>query len=518
MLKNKKNVTLLLFLFIGIGLLIRSYALKDTYFVDWDEGIYATISQEMLQNKTFATTFRGETWINKPPVTHILLAGFFAVIPNNEFAGRFFMAIVAFIVAGFTWIVTKRTMNNLLGDRLHRLPQWERDIAYILPVLVMFSTPLFLERTTQLNTDVFLVMAWLGYFVWRDSYWARVFFVALGTMSKSLLGLYPLGFELLMLRRKSFTRKGVFRGIGLVVISLLWHIYNYIKFGEYFLTAHVYDQVVSRLVEPIELHFGGRLYYPELTVQNFSILLIVIIGGYMLVAHDILGLSVKDEVKKLWKNALNVWNSQKRFDYLILVSALPFYILLLFVQSKVAWYLASAIPLMSIVISYVFIRISHKILRMGLLFVILGMFIYRFVPATFTFTSESNPSDLIKAAECLKKYDIKNLGQLVNHDERSRRNFLEAGHLYTATSFIYGGSPSLAYYLNRDYTVEYNFEDFASEYEKYDGFLISRHDLTVTDPSMTDEERTEFENELRNKYERVCNTYDWKGFIRKEDE
>lgn len=518
MLKNKKNLAVLLFLFIGIGLLFRAYALKDTYFFDWDEGIYATISQEMIQNTSLQTTFRGETWINKPPITHIILAGFFAVIPDNEFAGRLFMAIVACITALFTWILTKRTMENTLADRLHRLPQWEREIAHLLPVMVMFSTPLFIERSTQLNTDVFLVMAWLGYFIWRDSYWIRVFFIALGTMSKSLLGLYPLGFEFLMLRKESFTKKGLLRGVGVLIIPLLWHIFNYIKFGEYFLSAHVYDQVVSRLVEPIELHFGGRFYYPELTLENFTIISIVIVGGYLLFAHDVLNFNIMGKPKEVVKRFLEAWNSLYRFDYLILLSAIPFYILLLFVQSKVSWYLASAIPLLAIVVSYVYIRMSHKLIRMGLLFLIVGMFVYRFIPGTYAFKPDYTTPDLIIAAECLKEYDIDNLGQLVNHDERSRRDFLEAGNLHTATSFIYGGSPSLAYYMNRDYTVEYEFENFATGYDEYDGFLISRHDLTVTDPSMTDHERAVFEDELRSKYEQVCDTYDWKGFIRKEEE
>lgn len=65
---------------------------------------------------------------------------------------------------------------------------------------------------------------------------------------------------------------------------------------------------------------------------------------------------------------------------------------------------------------------------------------------------------------------------MVDDQERRNRQFLEATHYETNSSFYYGGSLSFVYYLNKPVEFFYQSEQFVNEYKKFDIIALSKID------------------------------------------
>lgn len=449
----KFKLRYLIFAFIILGFIVRAHTMQDIFFWPWDEGIYAEVADEILINKSLNTTFNNGIWLNKPPLAHALVAGSFLLFENRELGARLLMVIFSSLLLILTYMLAEKTLRFFFSKEFEDLPLWEKEIVPMIPVLMTASTFLFLERSTLINTDVMLGVAWVGYFLTRGSYIGKLFFISFGTLTKSFLGLYPLGFELLMLRKGSISLKGLMKGIALLVIPLVWHIYSYILHGQYFINSHVLDQVVKRVTDPIELHFGGRLYYPLLAWENFSFFMVLIAIAYIIVLWS------------LWKDLRlrgigKYLGSETWFNYLILFSALPFFTFLMFVQSKITWYFATLLPLLTIPVAHLYMKMKHKRARMLILVAIFGFFLYRYIPETYALNvSDYVPSERIQLALCINHLPGDEVGVLVNEEERRNRNTIEAAQQQTETSFIYGGSSSFVYYTHKK--VRYSYDPVA---------------------------------------------------------
>ncbi len=448
-----KNLRYALFTFLILGLVLRAVALQDTTFYDWDEGIYAEVSSELVETNGIQTTFNGQVWFNKPPLSHFMISWAFRLIQDPELGARLVMVIFASLMLVMTYKLSKQLTLNFFKKKLESMSGWESELVYFIPVFVTASAPIFIERSTQLNTDIMLGVFWLGYFLSMQSYPLRLIYITLGSWAKSLLGLYPLGFEVLKLSKSSFTKKGLLKGLGLVLIPLSWQILNYAIYKDYFIKSHLMDQLVKRVTDPIELHYGGKLFYFELAWENFSIILVAMAVAYLVVAWD---------AWKKYRSPIRIWKSENWETYLALFSALPFFFFLSLVQSKITWYFATVLPLFTLVLPYAYIKISMAKIRQVLLVALIGYFSYMFVPQTYAFNPpEDTRSDLVKLAQCLAELPNDSVSLLVNAQERQNRNVLEAAQQQTETSFIYGGSPSFVYYTGKKVDYHYRPEEFS---------------------------------------------------------
>ncbi|MFQ5452026.1 MAG: ArnT family glycosyltransferase, partial [Candidatus Paceibacterota bacterium] len=389
-------------LFIVTGLIFRAYQLRMVPFYDWDEAIYAQVAREILQNGNLTTSFNGELWLNKPPLSHGLIASAFRIFGESELVARLLMVVFAVLFLYLLYALSKKILHHFFASVVNNLSFHEKSVVYLLPVLTASSTSLFLQRSTLLNTDIMIALAWMGYFLWRPSYTARLFFLIFGVMTKSLLGFYPLAFELLLLKRKSFTQRGLVRGAGLIIIPLAWHIVSFIRFGEFFVTAHLLDQFIKRVSTPIELHFGGRLFYPLLAWENFGILLLIVAAGYAAVLADITQFSKnKFTFSRYISRAKKLMLSNDWQYYVILLAGLPFFIFLTFIQSKISWYFTAIIPLFALVVPYLYVKVDKKIFRVVLASVVVAFFLYRFIPETYMLHPDTTPSPKLQVAECV---------------------------------------------------------------------------------------------------------------------
>ncbi|KXK09568.1 MAG: hypothetical protein UZ22_OP11002001033 [Microgenomates bacterium OLB23] len=112
---------------------------------------------------------------------------------------------------------------------------------------------------------------------------------------------------------------------------------NLIVYKEAFMKAHIQDQLFKRIYVPIELHFGGRLFYPEFLAQELSFVLALIVVAYIVIAWDMFKTARS-------KGFLAFLQSQELVQYFVLLSPLPFFALLTYAKSKLWWYMIMLIP------------------------------------------------------------------------------------------------------------------------------------------------------------------------------
>ncbi len=447
------------FFTIILGLIVRNYNLAKVLFYDWDEGMYAQIAKEIIKNKSLFTTFNGQVWLDKPPLVHGLISLIFSIFGYSEFWTRMIMVITSAILLILLYFLAKKITKS--------------SMASLLSVVTLATSPIFLERTTLLNSDIFIAVSWLGYFLFWDKYWAKLFFLTLGVWSKSVLGFYPLLIEIfyelwqLIFHQKKLhlNLKLISKYLLMITLPSLWYIVGYFKFGQFFIANHFLSQVLKRLYVPIELHFGGKFFYFNYLWEKMGIINLLFVIGYILFGFNIL--------KKIPKYKI------KLFD-LILFSPLPFLTLLTIMRTKITWYVIIFLPLLCLLIAYLYMKLNQKILKYGLIIFITGYFFLNFIPQTFLLKVNYSPPEKLKLAQCLSKTKYKKIAFLVDEEERKVKNFLEAAHYDTTSSFLYGGSPSFVYYINKKVDYFYSIDSFINETNKYQLLVSSKKDKDMS--------------------------------------
>jgi len=478
------------------GLIARNFHLAKVLFYDWDEGMYAQIAYEILKNKSLITTFNGQVWLDKPPLSHSLIALIFAVLGRSEFWSRFLMLLIAFLQTVLIYFLAKKIVKHLFPNQRKHGRLWPDQIVYLLPVLVLASSPIFLERATMLNTDILLGVGWIGYFLFQDNFSLKLLFLLIGVFSKSILGFYPLCFEILTLHKQDSQWKRVKKLLLMIFLPSIWYIYGYWRFGHYFIQTHFFDQVVKRMFVPIELHFGDKFYYFFYLWKSLGILSLLLIPAYVLLSIDFINLILRHKFK------FN--QSKKWWFFLVLYSPLIFLIFLTFGKTKIYWYFGAMLPLFALLYPYLFFRIKNGFFRFCLALLIVFIFLINFFPQTYALKIKYETPDKLKLAFCLTDIPGEKIAFLVDEDERKIKNFLEAAHYQTSSSFFYGGSPSFVFYLKKKINYFYSVDDFIKNIGKEKIIVVSKKDLS--DKKLS--------NLVINQFKPSCQFGDWLSFVR----
>jgi hypothetical protein len=250
--------------------------------------------------------------------------------------------------------------------------------------------------------------------------------------------------------------------------------------------------MVKRVLVPIELHFGDKYYYLNVMWENFNYLVIPMVIGYLLLAHDML--------RKLWKKKLAITESRDWYYYLVLSAALPFFVFLNIGKSKLYWYMTFLLPFFCLIFSYLYLKIPNRIIRVVLILVLIYPFITTFYNRTYAFKTTYVPTERLDAAACISKQQGNTVAVLVGEEERKIKNFLEAAQYQTNSSFLYGGSPSFVYYSNKKIQYYYDVDIFMKEYTKYPLYTMLPADYEAHKDVFIDKE--------------VCSNPGWKTFKR----
>jgi 4-amino-4-deoxy-L-arabinose transferase-like glycosyltransferase len=237
---------------------------------DWDEGIYAQVSREMLQSGWLVPHWNSLVWIDKPPLTYWITALFFKLFGVSELTARLGSALsaIAIVTVLHAWLL--RTRDNFTA--------W-------LSTVILLSTFGFLHVARVGETDTLLsfgsLLALIGladlllpserpslngwYLYWTGFAIALMSkSAASGTLFLTLLVLLAID---PILRRR--VRAPFFYGLLLfLALTLPWHLFMLHRFGQVFVRQYLGLHVLGRVAYQFDGHLTPWWYY--LRVLLFS--------------------------------------------------------------------------------------------------------------------------------------------------------------------------------------------------------------------------------------------------------
>ena len=241
---------------------------------DWDEGIYAQVSREMLSRPFDFTTWlvphwNSQVWIDKPPLTYWITALFFKLFGVSEFTARLGSALSAVAIVAFLhhWLLrTRDTLTAWLSTLillstfgfLHVARVGETDTLLSFgSLLALLGLANLLRPQTTSNSGWYLY--WTGFAIALMSKSA-----ASGTLFITLLILLAIAPALRRRLRASF-----FLGFLLfLALTLPWHLFMLHRFGQVFVKQYLGLHVLGRVAYQFDGHLTPWWYY--LRVLLFS--------------------------------------------------------------------------------------------------------------------------------------------------------------------------------------------------------------------------------------------------------
>jgi 4-amino-4-deoxy-L-arabinose transferase-like glycosyltransferase len=226
---------------------------------NWDEGIYAEVSREMLSLGVLVPHWNYQPWFEKPPLMLWITAAFFKLFGITEFWARAGSALSGVCIVAL--------LHGWLARRKDVLAAW-------LSTFILLSTFGFLHICRVGEMDVLLSLgcciALCGLTSIQDRkpsgwylFWAGL---AMALMTKGAASIVLVVATLLFaaLERWNSTRLGrsFWLGLSLFLICVLpWHLYMFHRFGVGFLTEYLGFHVISRATHQIEEHITHWWYY-----------------------------------------------------------------------------------------------------------------------------------------------------------------------------------------------------------------------------------------------------------------
>jgi len=225
---------------------------------NWDEGIYAEISREMLSLGPLVPHWNYEPWFEKPPLMLWITAALFKIFGVTEFWARAGSALsgVCIVALLHAWLARKDI-----------LAAW-------LSTLILLSTFGFLHVCRVGEMDVLLSLgcciALCGLTAIQDRqlsgwylFWAGL---AIALMTKGAASIVLIIAALLVatLERWNTSRLGRSFWLGLslfLTLVLPWHLYMFHRFGATFITDYLGFHVLARATHQIEEHNTHWWYY-----------------------------------------------------------------------------------------------------------------------------------------------------------------------------------------------------------------------------------------------------------------
>jgi len=464
----------LLLLVLVVFLFVSYFRLGRDWLYDWDEGIYAQVGQE-LKLPFLVPFWNGLPWFEKPFFIPLLVKISFSVLGVNEFAARFFMPLLG---AGTIYFVYRL------------LSLWFPKKKAVLATTFFFFAPLFVGRSRMLNTDIALLFFTTASLFYGLSFKEKVkerkklkfadylsvaFFVSLAVFTKGVMGFLPLfilGVYLLLSSSDLiFKKENLAYWVRLAALVFLiiapWHLYMSFCYGKDFWQVYLWEQVLRRAQQPIEYHFGGRLYYFKFLLNEFGWKLIFILLGGVVFLKE----SVKDKKIRDGFIFFAIWGGLVLFLFTL-------------AKTKLFWYILPLYPVLAVLWAN-FWGIFEK--KLFLLVLILLLFFggkENLEAVGLRKVKESNPRD--ELAMEARKLCSPPLLFLVDENERRARDILPP-NLKLSSSFSYGGSPSVVFYFQDRVIFYYQVQQFIQDLHQRESggcVMIKADDYKRVNPGM----------------------------------
>ncbi len=454
----------LLIIFLVFYFLIIAFKLLShpTPFFDWDESINAQVGREMITHHSIVPLWQDKVWLDKPPLPFLLFGIIMKITPfaAPEVSLRFLALVLSTIALILIYSLFLQASKN-------------KFVALVTAIITSFS-PIFLQRSQILNLDVFLIIGWLGYLLFVQNFWLSLFFLAVGVLSKSLLGFYPAGLVLayylfLFVRNRLASKKlqKIILNIAMQVgILSLWYLIMLLVYGKAFWQQHIIESHFHRVTESIESHFGKKTYYLDVLFEQLGVIAWISLAGLFITLTKV----IKDFFKGRDIN-----------KYLYSLFLLPWFIFLNLTKTKIFWYLYPAIPQFAFLAVLPLLLLKKQKILFYLLGVMVILFIFQqnFIKTNFFSTFYSQPEDYYRLSNFAKD-QCDSLAVLVGKDTRDATNTLEAMGLTITSTKQWGDHPSVVYYFGKNVIFSYDKRSFITEANsatKNNCLVVQKNDL-----------------------------------------
>lgn len=469
-----------LLLILGIVSFFFLNTLGKEHFWDWDECLYAQYPKEMQATGNYLINqWNGFADLQKPP-----LLSWLQLIPHQFGVNEFNIRIATFLFA----------LGLIAAVYIFAKKYFSEKVA-LLSTLILLASELFVIYARRVNTDIgFAFLIFLGFYAWFLSskkpwlsYLAGLLF-GLSVMIKGF-SVVPYLAALFIASFFNFKKERLinyFKMIGVfLVVVIPWHLAAYLAYGKEFIQLYVIDNIVKRTQNPIEFHYGGRLFYAKLIYKELFpwIFFAALFPLYKLVTVILARPGSADSgVPRMTFTMLRrVWHDIKTHELIytvILLIALPL-IAITRIQTKIAWYALPIYPFLAIFLAYNINLLFEKI-KLRTLFYLLVFFIaidgLSLVANETKFNQKLVVSPRNEVALKAKEHSSKTLEYLVAFSERQAEAILPPQQKITQT-FVYGGNPCAVFYSGKKVNYFYNLNEFKDRLKGKGLFLLENGDL-----------------------------------------
>ena len=324
---NKTDFIIALVLLLFSGFLIF-FKINSTQLQDWDEGIYANIAGDMVENNHwFNMQFSGTDWYEKEILPYWLMALSIKNFGFTVFAVRLPFTIISIFLVPLFYLITRYYLNKIL--------------SLATSLLFLFSPYLWISHVLRTGDFdalalTFFLAAIVSYLYLREKkfFWVSSIFISLSIMSRGVMGYLFLTIILIseLIRPKFKLDKWKIKKVILyLTISilpwLLWHFYWLLQGGQKYIDVYWKDQFFNRITTPLQGHYGDFYYY-------FNIISKFIDSSYVFIFFVGIILTLFFTLKKNWKFFfLLIW---------LTITLVPLQI----IHTKLYWYLLPALPVL----------------------------------------------------------------------------------------------------------------------------------------------------------------------------
>lgn len=312
-----------------------------------DEQIYSQWAFHMLKSGDYVTPWAyGELcfYIAKPPLTLWLISLSYQMFGVNNFATRFWNAILGTLTLIAVFYLGKKLYNSSVG---------------LLSALALGTFTGFYSLATHAMTDVplvfFTVSSIYFYVLSEETEKTKMYAVlsglffgfALMTKQLSAFIIPTILFAYLIATKRSLrfikTRRFIwFFGVGIAVF-LPWVLYMTLRFGPAFVQPYFLESVVARSTSSLEGHVGSYWYYFANLGVNEPLpwlILLPLATGICLV---------------------NVFVKRSSADMLLIVWMTTVFLVFTVAQTKIYFYILPAFPAFALAIGSLLYQLSKKI-------------------------------------------------------------------------------------------------------------------------------------------------------------
>lgn len=341
---TKSNIFLLILII--FSLFFFFFQLGENKLIEYDEGIYGVVSQNVLKTGDLVTlTWKdGNAWFDKGPLYFWLSAVAIKFFGQTAFAVRFFSALFGLLSIILAYLIGKKLFSERVGSisgfilasstgyiYYSRLGMLDVPTAFFI-CLSLYFLILGREALANENIESCLRNYSLAAVALSGAFLLRGFIGLTGLISFALFILIFDGW------------RGVIKNLRQAILPLLlfavltapWHILMYLRYGNDFITTYFSHQMFSRFADTIEGKSAPRFWYLTVIRTQFRIWFIPLIPAFFL---GLYGTFKKFVIKK--KNEVGGLG-------LILIWTVTTFAIFTAANSKLIWYILPIYPALSI--------------------------------------------------------------------------------------------------------------------------------------------------------------------------